>query len=52
MIGLELVKLPKTSAGGTTVILYQISQTTLDVMMQITDGRIYKDVSERLQLAA
>lgn len=52
MVGLELTKLPKTRAGGTTVIPYQITQASFDLMMAITNQRKAKDVSGSLRIAA
>ncbi|MGX9117873.1 plasmid replication protein, CyRepA1 family [Mesorhizobium sp. BHbsci] len=52
MVGLDLVKLPKTRVGGIAVVAYQISQASLDRMMEVTAIRKTKKVSGRLQLAA
>jgi hypothetical protein len=52
MVGLNLVKLPKSRVGGPTVIPYQITQASLDVMMQVTSYRKFAEVSKLLRHAA
>ncbi|MEI9429220.1 plasmid replication protein, CyRepA1 family [Mesorhizobium sp. Cs1299R1N3] len=52
MVGLDLEKLPKTRAGGPTVVPYRISQISLDQMMEISSRRQIRGDSERPKLAA
>ncbi|TPK41258.1 hypothetical protein FJ492_19845 [Mesorhizobium sp. B2-5-4] len=52
MVGLKLVKLPKTRAGGALVIRYKIDPVSLDQVKEIVAIRKAKNWSDRLPLAA